>query len=386
MKYLLLLPFLMLRALPSVSQDTAVQRLELKRLQLENTYRTVGQFDPVTGVATVYDNGKMGFIDTSGKIILPLGEYVTYDFSGERGVWKSKGIIRTVDKYGKVVDVFPALESMLPQRDGLFMVSQKTKQPGRYGIMNAAGKIIIPCNYSGIDKISAKYYKVIDNGIGSGIITSKGDTVIPLRYIIDYIDTATLEFIGYRADTGYAVFNADGSVKKYLAKRMFMETAHIEGNVFTERDGVIVIKDRFSDDSARYALVNTRFDTIVPAGKYFHLSDINEGLIKFSDSVSTGKDGRRTNPYQYVRCGFLNTKGEVVIPSKFDFAHYFTEGLSGVRVKGKWGFIDKKGQMVIALKFDYVLPFKNGFARVKVKGRYYVINKTGSTVMETKPW
>lgn len=383
MKFFLLFSLFFLIATNAVTQSNAKERLELKRLSLENQYRSVGQFDPVTGIATVYDDGKMGFIDTLGKLILPPGEYVTSDFSQGIGIWKINGTIKAINKLGQVVNIYAGLENMIPLADWLFKVSEKNSN-GKFGIMNAEKKIIVKNNYSGIERISGKYYKVTENGIGQGVINNKGDTIIPLKYILTYIDTNNLQFIGNNRDIGYAIFNVDGSVKKLLAKEVYVKTYQVVNRLYAEQNGVIIVGDKFSDKDTKYALVNTNFDTIIPLGKYFHLTDMSEGLIKFSDSVSMDRDGKRTNPYQYVKCGFLNAKGDVVIPSTFDFAHYFTEGLSGVKLKEKWGFINKTGQIVIPLKYDYVLPFRNGFAKVKLKGRFYIIDKKGKIVLNSK--
>ena len=171
-----------------------------------------------------------------------------------------------------------------------------------------------------------------------------------------------------------------------LGKSAYTNSSYVEGIHYFQRDGLIIFKDKFSDDGTKYSILNLNLDTIVPAGKLYFISEINEGLIKFSTSVTTSKTGNKTNPYQYIKCGFLDLKGKIIIAPKFDFAHYFTEGLSGVRVNNKWGFINQKGVIVIPLKFDYVLPFKNGYAKVKLKDKFYIIDKTGKLVLNSKSY
>src|SRR3954465_9779057 len=91
------------QAPPSVKKFE-VKKLELKRLELENKYGHVGDFDTATGIATVYDKGYMGYIDTSGHLILPI-QYVTTDFSDGMGVYNDieNKLWKAIDENGKVI-------------------------------------------------------------------------------------------------------------------------------------------------------------------------------------------------------------------------------------------------------------------------------------------
>ncbi len=370
----------------SFSQSKTNERLELKRLELENKYRSVGQFDSITGIATVYDNMKMGYIDTLGKIIFPIGEYVTRPFYNNFGICEKKGEVFAVNKKGEIIRKFSDLLSHSEFKNGVATITEKKVGNGKYGVVDSKGNKLIDCKYEYIEKISNDYYYVNNNHTGAGIINKSGDTILPLIYNIDYFDTTTLSFIGVNKEIGYGIFTKDGEPVKVLGKSAYTNSSYVEGIHYFQRDGLIIFKDKFSDDGTKYTILNLKLDTIIPLGKYYFISEINDGLIKFSDSLTTDKIGNRTNPYQYVKCGFLDIKGKVVIAPKFDFAHYFTEGMSGVRVNNKWGFINKKGAIVIPLKFDYVLPFKNGYAKVKLKDKFYIIDKTGKIVLNSKSY
>lgn len=65
-------------------------------------------------------------------------------------------------------------------------------------------------------------------------------------------------------------------------------------------------------------------------------------------------------------CGYINTKGEIVVQPTFGFGGLFSEGLAPVKVKNtkKWGFINERGDFVIEPRFDLAMPFQNGVAAV----------------------
>ena len=76
--------------------------------------------------------------------------------------------------------------------------------------------------------------------------------------------------------------------------------------------------------------------------------------------------------------------GEVVIPFKYDEIRYFSEGLAGVELNGKWGFINKSGKEVTPIKYDEVEEFSEGLAKVELNDRCGYINRSGKEVTPLK--
>ena len=80
--------------------------------------------------------------------------------------------------------------------------------------------------------------------------------------------------------------------------------------------------------------------------------------------------------------GFINKKGEEVIPMIYDGAWDFTFGIAAVEKNSKWGFINEKGKIVIPMKYEYADYFNGKYAPVKYKGKWYDINKKGKIIRE----
>ena len=58
------------------------------------------------------------------------------------------------------------------------------------------------------------------------------------------------------------------------------------------------------------------------------------------------------------KCGYINTKGELVVEPRYGFARAFAEnGLAPVKVDQLWGYIDREGNMVIQPQFFDAEPF-----------------------------
>lgn len=81
------------------------------------------------------------------------------------------------------------------------------------------------------------------------------------------------------------------------------------------------------------------------------------------------------------KVGFINKKGEVVIPLEYDNGCSFSEGLADVCIESqssKWGYINKDNEEVLPFKYDIAEPFYNNIARVGLYGKSMKINKQGS--------
>ncbi|MGN1270556.1 MAG: WG repeat-containing protein [Clostridia bacterium] len=69
---------------------------------------------------------------------------------------------------------------------------------------------------------------------------------------------------------------------------------------------------------------------------------------------------------------------------QYDFVGEFREELAAVQKGQYWGFINKKGEEVIPCQYEWTNDFENGIAPVKLCGKYAFINKDGSFATEFK--
>lgn len=85
--------------------------------------------------------------------------------------------------------------------------------------------------------------------------------------------------------------------------------------------------------------------------------------------------------YKY---GFINKKGQYVVPPQFDTFYCFSEGLAVVEREGKQGQVDTTGKIIIPLKFEgFTGNFSEGLARATLKRGDNIgyIDKAGNYVI-----
>ena len=81
------------------------------------------------------------------------------------------------------------------------------------------------------------------------------------------------------------------------------------------------------------------------------------------------------------RYGFIDRKGNPVIPFVYDEAGSFSEGLAAVNQNGKSGYIDKDNQLIIPMHYDGAGSFSEGLAIVLKNGLFGFINYKGKEVI-----
>ncbi len=142
------------------------------------------------------------------------------------------------------------------------------------------------------------------------------------------------------------------------------------------------LKGSFADADQHYCgLARASYDGsifgFVDASADFKINPLYEAVNNFSDDLALYYDAINKD------WGYLNTKGEVVIPAiklaMYDALSSFSEGLARVRIEDKYGFIDKNAKQAIPLIWDYVGSFSDGLAIYEIGDKYGFIDKKGDT-------
>ncbi|MEG0856989.1 MAG: WG repeat-containing protein [Terrisporobacter sp.] len=150
---------------------------------------------------------------------------------------------------------------------------------------------------------------------------------------------------------------------------------------FVDKSHRIAIKPRFNYVSNRFKegyCVVTYIKKIRSTTKWVFGYIDKSGKTNFflqlesANDFSEGMSKIRVNG----KYGFINKSFIEAIEPKYEGALNFSEDLCGVRINKKWGYIDKKGNMIIEPKFSYINNFYNGRALVESKNKYKYIGAT----------
>ena len=315
----------------------------------------------------VWIDGKCGFIDRTGKEIVPC----KYDYADDF----IDGIARVayID-YGD---------------DGV---------DSRSGIINKKGEEIIPCDYGFVENLSG----------GIAVKSSGGNRL--------YFDKSGKEITKYEYIDCFSEGLADVKINGkwgYINKRRKVVIPCKYDRTCSFNEGLACVN---ADE--KWGYIDKTGREIVPC-QYKDANDFSDGLARVwrenGACVYIDKKGEERFSYVYDdfedyplkfwegialvflddKCGYIDTTGREITPCKYDNVflecHFggtensineidacqFHEGLALVCLNGLYGYIDKAGEEVIPCKYNDACYFSNGLARVETNGKWKYIDKTG---------
>lgn len=147
-----------------------------KIIDLTDYYHDYGTSYFPEGLAIVIQNGKWGFIDKEGKMVIPARFDYADSFSNGIAMVRLNDKDGIIDKTGKFI--IPAVYDRIGQfSEGLAPMAQD----GKWGFIDKNGKIIIAPQFDNADSFSEGLAEVEQNG-KSGYIDKGGNIVIPIQF------------------------------------------------------------------------------------------------------------------------------------------------------------------------------------------------------------
>ena len=123
-----------------------------------------------------------------------------------------------------------------------------------------------------------------------------------------------------------------------------------------------------------WGLIDTTGKWLV-SPQYKEIGRLSEGVIAVKKAVE------KNAKFAFINAS-LSSPGKEITSFKYNKAHYFSEGLAGVKIGDKWGFIDKIGNLQIPARYTNIRNFKQGFAPVKMGNKWGYINKQGKWLVK----
>lgn len=356
-------------------------------------FEYVGKFSE--GLAAVGLNGKTGFINTAGKVVIPC----IYDFAwgdvrnglipvrlnGKSGFINTKGETVVPFVYDEI-GYYPGDSYVLFDYDDVTPVLRD----GKWGLINTKGKLIIPCiNEYCCDDVwwdhvgGSVIARIVVNN-RTGLYSSDKGWIVPCIY--DRID-------GFSGGLATVWLNEkQGCINVY--GKIVVPCDYYGFDIERIYDGL----QRVQSSDGKYGFVNAAGSFVIPC-VYDYATSFSEGIsyVKingkegcidtkgellvpcvYDDLRSLGKFFRVKMNGKY---GLVKAGGDAITSCVYDDVYEFSEGFAAVKLNGKYGFVDTNGDLVIPCVYDYVASFSEGLASVRSDGWYGVINAKGEAVV-----
>lgn len=321
------------------------------------------------GFAAVNVGGKWGFVDTAGKLVVePQFTETAGFFSQGLAAVKVGEKWGYADSSGRLV-IEPQFESAGQFSDGIAPV----ERGGKYGYIGKAGQIIMPAEFDSAQPFSGGL-GIVKRAGKYGYVSKDGQLVTPIEFESAEGFSEGLALV--KVDEKYGFLDARGQL--VIPTQFF----------FADLGG-------FSEGLAEVITVNYELHYIDKLGKTvlnfgdgwrrnsltpFTRISVLAGLPRFSEGLATVPKGDLW--------GFIDRSGKFVIEPRYASAQYFMNGLAAVSVwkkKGRdntsiWGYVNKTGQMVIPSQFESAGWFRGCLADVEMGDKTGYVDRSGKIV------
>ncbi|WP_218081936.1 WG repeat-containing protein [Anthocerotibacter panamensis] len=384
------------------------------KLVIPAIYDRVEKFSE--GLAVVKIGNKYGYIDRTGKLVIPVKfndahafkeglAQVTISDSGE------DSHKQFINKQGEsVILTKNGFELSGDFNEGIATVEYKS---GGYGYIDKMGELITSTIFEDVTDFKEGLAKVMGGGDDwslkkFGYIDKKGKSVIPEKFVdaasfnegLAWVDLTSAEskFI----EEGF--INRQGEIIIRLPLKLSARGrggceagyAFYEGLALISQQRIRNAEDPYLYDKYNFyhpydtetgtqhkaGFIDKRGKIVVPL-KFDYACKFKKGIALVCPHVYASKTGSKANFDD--RCGLLDKKGLYLVkPGRFTDITNFNEGLAVIRSKNKkYGYINEEGKLVIPAQFEKAYSFSESLAPVQLTkgGPNGYIDKAGKLVI-----
>lgn len=269
-----------------------------------------------------------------------------------------------IDRTGRVV-IPPDFEQVRPFYEQLAAAKSK----GKWGFINSQGKFSIPARYGDVGDFHEGRAAFSEGGL-FGFLDSKGGTAIPARF--NHVEAFQDGRAKVQIQNQFTYVDAQGNDPMHgrlfaLADNFSQGFALVaDGNnrFFVDIHGQTVIRcetgvadSGFWTDLAAAADPRTGSMGYIDKSGRFAIAPVYQAAWMFSDGLGLV---RQNGLY-----GYINPQGSIVISPRYEEASSFFEGRAAAGQKRKFGYVDHNGTLVVPMVYDRALSFVNGLAWVE---------------------
>jgi hypothetical protein len=313
---------------------------------VEPTFEYAGNFTGY-GLAGVIQGGKLGFIDTTGRLAIPFRYWWINSFT-----------------------VFPHYPQF---SNGLIAVADDSKgrdgERGKMGFMNMKGELAIAAIYDIPGPFSLPVFY-------------KGRTVVSIDRKSIMIDTTGRKIADVDQGAEEVLFQQD-SLKVFKIESGRTGLINDRGDTLLEPkyNGIGLYSEGFAAVQIRSTKTGVVSAFVDRAGKFAFGREF-EFIRSFNEGLAAVQIGERW--------GYIDTTGRTVIAPNFLFAFDFDSGRAAV-VVGTWrkngtGMIDRTGAIIIKPVFQTIGRFNGGMAPAQLPGKGGLLGGLYGFIDERGKW
>lgn len=316
---------------------------------------------------------KWGFIDTTGRLVIEKKYDDLRPFNNGLAIANHSGKWGFINANGETI-IEHKYRSAFPFKDGLARIQNFDK---KYGFINLSGEMIIPDTFDQVFDFNSNRARALKNGV-YGFIDTKGNWAInPFFKRCNNFqnDYAIVKQFGKEAliDTkGNYIIDFDANIQKiYSTEGKYIRVKKDNIIHFYKKSNFKLFPNTFdkaTDFKGNYAVVKQgeSWSIINTAFKTLH---------SFEAKNVKSADNNLWNVQIDNKYMIIDNNGNQITKKLYDMIFEFSEGLAPFQYGEFWGYINTKGEEILPAKLPLVWEFEEGFARAIISGQLTYIDK-----------
>ena len=328
-------------------------------------------------------DGKYGLIDLSGKEVLAANYD---DISAMQGIEKTLilskdgklGLYNSVSKTQFVDTTYDAIEAFGEVYNDGYIVKDSS---GKFGLLSAEGKVVLPNAYDKIYKVSGADKYVVDDNLKTKLIDKDGNVILESGFdeiseiVGDVIVVKKSGKYGVLTTTGDTVIDAAFDTLKYcFGDYYIVSTAGKYGVIDARKDIQIEIKYKnidYRSDITSLVCENEDLSTDIYTRD---LKYVFTGTISKVDTARGYIRARVGDDYKYYNLQYQEISSKDALKDNTIWM---------IKENGKYGYVNAEGKKIVDCIYDDAKEQNEyGFAAVNKEGKWGVLQSNGSVLLE----
>lgn len=335
---------------------------------------------------TKNEKTKVGFKDKSGKIIIPARyDSIADPFHSGTAIVIVNKLYGTIDNKGKFI--IPAEYKKILQP--LFDLTPVANNLGYWGFFSNEHKLVIPCAYNNFKFTNKGKQLFVQKDGRWGMISLSNVTLVPFEY-------KTVESLSPKQVRGtrfneWVLHTPAGEPKTSFEydSVLFTQTDLLSFNQngwygLLQKNGMVALPNSSEDigdiESNFVATKKNGRWGVKKLGAADWIIDPVYDIIRIDSLMIYAAITFGNNSFNHWR--LFDYSGSSIYKETIIDYHELQNGLMAVKSNlNRWGFINEKGEQVIPFDYTTVGDFNLGLCRVEKNGEQLVINKIGDVVL-----
>lgn len=319
----------------------------------------------------VKKNNKWGYVFKGDKIGIPFQYDMANSFHQDFAIVKQGNQDFLIDTKGNLIHQKGYDELSVINRNKFIVARLNDKS----GVLNLKGEVIIPFKYESIKRAMVGYgFEVMLDG-KYGILNNKNKFIIPMIHPLP-IRYYHLGIMNFKTESGvkHCTINGIPLLKNNRSGKLDFCKGYAKV-IENKKEGIInLLTDEviipITYHEIRYVTSKAKLDYLVVKkskhGKYGLIDSSNNSILPFEfDNISRIQKSDLAFVKKRNKFALINFKKEYLTDFEFDKIDHRSYEPFAVKKQDQWGFIDKKGKVVIPFKFEKACGFqpfrKNGY-------------------------